>query len=57
MERYYGPVQADPKRIHTSLVGCLRNQRNSKKKDEGLVSSTSNDNYIETVNTQDKATN
>lgn len=32
MERYYGPLQAIPKKMHTSIVGCLRNQRNTKKK-------------------------
>lgn len=32
MERYYGPLQAIPKKMHTSIVGCLRNQRNTKKR-------------------------
>ncbi|CAF4903266.1 unnamed protein product, partial [Rotaria sp. Silwood2] len=25
-ERYYGPLKVDQKKVHTSLVGCLRNQ-------------------------------
>lgn len=30
--RFYGPIQADDKKIHISIVGCLRNERNSKRK-------------------------
>ena len=34
MERCYGPLLANHKKIHTSLVGCLRNQRHLKRKGE-----------------------
>lgn len=32
LERYYGPLEVDQKKLHTSLVGCLRNQRSVQKK-------------------------
>ena len=34
MECYYGPLLANHKKIHTSLVGCLRNERHLKRKGE-----------------------
>ncbi|CAF0910775.1 unnamed protein product [Rotaria sordida] len=37
MERYYGPLKVDQKKVHTSLVGCLRNQRNTNKKRSQLA--------------------
>jgi len=40
LQRYYGPLQADEKRIHTSLVGCLRNERYSQKKSHEQSSTT-----------------
>ncbi|CAF3612380.1 unnamed protein product [Rotaria socialis] len=30
--RYYGALEVDPKKIHISLVGCLRNDRGKQKK-------------------------
>ncbi|CAF4345374.1 unnamed protein product [Rotaria sp. Silwood2] len=36
-ERYYGPLKVDQKKVHTSLVGCLRNQRNTNKKRSQLA--------------------
>ena len=30
--RYFGPLQVEPKKIHVSLVGCLRNRRGTQKK-------------------------
>ena len=30
--RYFGPLRVEPKKIHVSLVGCLRNHRGTQKK-------------------------
>lgn len=38
LERYYGPLEADRKKLHTSLVGCLRNQRSVQKKQNQQIS-------------------
>ncbi|CAF1629893.1 unnamed protein product [Rotaria magnacalcarata] len=43
LERYYGALQAIPKQIHISLVGCLRNERNVKKKEDEQLCTPSND--------------
>lgn len=32
MKRYYGPLEADERKIHVSLVGCLRNRRHTEKR-------------------------
>lgn len=32
--RYFGSLEAEPKKIHTSLVGCLRNHRGLQKKQQ-----------------------
>lgn len=50
--RYYGPLQVDPKKIHISLVGCLRNQRGMQKKQQQQKFTTTNvqvDEYDEHV--------
>lgn len=46
--RYYGPLQVDPKKIHVSLVGCLRNHRGIQKKQQQKLT---------TVNIQDDEDN
>ncbi|CAF2978492.1 unnamed protein product [Rotaria sp. Silwood2] len=43
LERYYGALQANPKQIHKSLVGCLRNQRHLKKKEGEQLCTPDND--------------
>ncbi|CAF3871082.1 unnamed protein product [Rotaria sp. Silwood1] len=57
LERYYGALQANPKQIHTSLVGCLRNQRHLKKKEGEQLCTPDNDenepNSIEHLSTHD----
>ena len=32
LERYFGSLEVDPKKVHISLVGCLRNDRGKQKK-------------------------
>jgi hypothetical protein len=34
LEQYYGPLEVEPKKVHISLVGCLRNHRGKQKKME-----------------------
>lgn len=37
--RYFGRLQAGPKKIHTTLVSCLRNNRGQKKRQQKLKES------------------
>ncbi|CAF1518883.1 unnamed protein product [Rotaria sordida] len=42
MERYYGPLQVERKKIHSSLVNCLRNERNVRKKTDQETCTSNN---------------
>ncbi|CAF1652964.1 unnamed protein product [Rotaria magnacalcarata] len=44
LERYYGALEVDPKKIQISLVGCLRNDRGKQKKLKQQVEISANDN-------------
>jgi hypothetical protein len=41
--KYYGPLRVNEKQIHTSLVGCLRNERRTQKKQQGQSCIANND--------------
>lgn len=48
LERYFGPLEIDRKKIHNSIVGCLRNERSSQKKKTNLdLSQGTDQNEIE----------
>ncbi|CAF2089770.1 unnamed protein product [Rotaria magnacalcarata] len=44
LERYYGALEVDPKKIQISLIGCLRNDRGKQKKLKQQVEISANDN-------------
>ncbi|CAF2706053.1 unnamed protein product [Rotaria sp. Silwood2] len=44
LERYYGALEVDPKKIHISLVGCLRNHRGKQNKLKQQVEKCTNNN-------------
>ena len=44
MERYFGSLLVDRRKIHVSLVSCLRNQRSMKKKKYEESFSSNNNN-------------